>query len=78
SAMLAGVTELAARALTAFVLVKKLEFTGICFSDPLAWIAADLFLIITYYVVMAKITKRNTQTAQAENGEIEQSHNVTL
>ncbi len=55
--MLAGVTELAGRVLTAFVFVKMWGFTGACISNPVAWLAADIFLVITYYVVMRKYTE---------------------
>lgn len=50
--MLAGVTELGGRVLTAFVFVKLWDFTGICISNPVAWLAADIFLLVTYYVTM--------------------------
>lgn len=49
---LAGVTELGGRILTAFVFVKLWGFTGICISNPVAWLAADIFLLITYFVSM--------------------------
>lgn len=62
-AMIAGVTELAGRSLASFVLVDAWGFLGVILSDPTAWICADLFLIVTYYIVMAKIFKRNRGTA---------------
>ncbi len=46
--MMAGVYELGARALVAFTLPKFIGFTGICLSDPLAWIAAALPLGYVY------------------------------
>lgn len=52
--MLAGVTELAGRILTAFVFVRLWGFDGLCLSNPIAWIAADLFLLATYFVTMRK------------------------
>lgn len=52
--MLAGVTELFGRALSSFLFVRLFGFTGICLSNPSAWIAADLFLMISYYVIAAK------------------------
>lgn len=51
---IAGVTELAGRSVTAFILVKYIGFTGVCLSNPIAWIAADIFLLITYAVTMKK------------------------
>ena len=50
--MFAGVTEVAGRVITAFVFVKLWGFTGICLSNPMAWLAADVFLIATYYICM--------------------------
>ena len=47
--MMAGVYELAARALVAFTLPKFIGFTGICLSDPLAWIAAAVPLGFVYF-----------------------------
>ena len=47
-AILAGVFEMAARTLAGLVLVPKLGFIGACFASPLAWVAADLFLIPAY------------------------------
>lgn len=50
-AMFAGVTELAGRALTAFVFVRIWEYTGFCFSNAVAWLFADVFLITTFLLV---------------------------
>lgn len=47
--MMAGVYELLARAAVAFTLPKFIGFTGICLSDPLAWIAAAVPLGFTYF-----------------------------
>lgn len=50
-AILAGVFEMAARAITAFALVPVLGFTGSCLGNPVAWVFADLFLIPAYFHV---------------------------
>ncbi|MDD2978970.1 MAG: MATE family efflux transporter [Hespellia sp.] len=47
--MLGGVFELLARGLAVFLLAKPFGFTGICFSDPAAWIFALIPLIPYYY-----------------------------
>ena len=47
--MMAGVYELGARSLVAFTLPKFIGFTGICLSDPLAWIAAAVPLGYVYF-----------------------------
>ncbi len=44
-AMTAGVFELAARSLVAFLLVSRFAFDAICMANPTAWIFADLLLI---------------------------------
>lgn len=53
--MMAGVAELLARAIVAFTLPKLIGFVGICLSDPIAWIAAAVPLVITYYIKINKI-----------------------
>ena len=59
--MMAGVFELIARALVAFTLPSVIGFTGICLSDPVAWRAAAVPLMITYYRKMNKIESENIQ-----------------
>lgn len=54
-AMFGGVAELAARALTSFVFVAVWGYTGFCWSNPVAWIAADLLLIPAYFIVMHRL-----------------------
>ena len=56
-AILAGVFEMAARTLAGLVLVPKLGFIGACFASPLAWVAADLFLIPAYLHVKHKLQR---------------------
>lgn len=57
-AILAGVLEMIARTLVAFVLVPRLGFLGTCLGDPVAWIFADAFLIPAYFHVMKVLRKR--------------------
>ncbi|WP_343343701.1 MATE family efflux transporter [Terrisporobacter petrolearius] len=59
--MMAGVYELVARSIVAFTLPKFIGFTGICLSDPVAWIAAAVPLMITYYRKMKKIENQNKE-----------------
>ena len=47
--MMAGAAELAARSAAAFTARHFGSFEGICWADPLAWIAAALPLVITYF-----------------------------
>ena len=55
--MMAGVYELVARSIVAFTLPKYIGFTGICLSDPIAWIAAAVPLVIAYNIKIKKITE---------------------
>ena len=57
-AILAGVCEMVARVAVAGVLVPLFGFTGACFANPCAWVAADLFLIPAYRYEMTKLKKR--------------------
>lgn len=59
--MLAGVTEVIGRVITAFVFVDLWGFTGVCLSNPMAWLAADIFLLVTYYVLMHAKKKRDNK-----------------
>ncbi|RDY27725.1 MATE family efflux transporter [Romboutsia weinsteinii] len=57
--MMAGVAELLARAAVAFTLPKFIGFAGICLSDPVAWVAAAVPLMIAYYKKINKIMDEN-------------------
>lgn len=57
-AILAGVLEMIARSLVAFVLVPRMGFIGTCLGDPTAWIFADAFLIPAYFHVKKVLRKR--------------------
>lgn len=56
-AMAAGLAELAARAIISFGLVGALGFRAICFANPLAWLFADVFLLLLYRVEMRKLDR---------------------
>ena len=56
-AVLAGVCEMAARALVGAFLVPVAGYTGVCFASPVAWIFADLFLIPAYVCIMKRLTR---------------------
>jgi len=55
--MTAGITELAARTLSAGLLVDLIGFTGVCLAGPAAWLAADILLIITAIVKLPKLKR---------------------
>ena len=57
-AILAGVFEMIARGFSGAVLVPKFGYIAACLASPLAWIMADIFLIIAYVVIMRKLRGR--------------------
>lgn len=46
--MMAGVSELVARSLVAFAFVSIMGYSAVCFASPVAWIFADVVLVVTY------------------------------
>lgn len=58
--MLSGVMEFAMRTLTALLLPLWVGETGIFFAEIAAWIGADIILIISYFIIFAKIRKTIT------------------
>ncbi|HIX14389.1 MAG TPA: MATE family efflux transporter [Candidatus Hungatella pullicola] len=54
-AIIAGVCEMAARTLVGFIFVPIFGYSAVCFANPVAWLAADLFLIPAYYKVMKQL-----------------------
>ena len=57
-AMFAGFFELVARAIMGFGFVNTLGYDAACIANPVAWIAADIFLIPVFFVVIEKIERR--------------------
>ena len=53
----AGISELIARAGVAFIFVPFFGFNAICFANPLAWLFADILLIIVFIVLMKRLSK---------------------
>lgn len=56
-AILAGVCEMFARAAVGFFIVPLFGFLPVCFGNPAAWIAADIFLIPAFFSCMKKMKK---------------------
>ena len=56
-AVLAGVCEMAARSVVGFVFVPMFGYKAACFASPVAWIAADLFLVPAYCHVMKLLAR---------------------
>ena len=61
-AILAGVLEMIARAITGIWLVPALGYTGAALGSPIAWIMADAFLIPAYFMVMKKLRRKLAMT----------------
>ncbi len=59
-AMIAGVLEMIARIWVAFSLVPAYGYTAACFSGPVAWLAADIFLIPAVYYCIRRLKKKNS------------------
>ncbi|MBE5804765.1 MAG: MATE family efflux transporter [Clostridiales bacterium] len=58
AAMFAGVAEMIARTAVALLLVPVWQFNGACLANPLAWLAADLFLFPCYLHVSKRLAQR--------------------
>ena len=58
TAMTTGVFELAARGVMGYGFVNRLGYDAACIANPVAWIAADVFLIPSYLFIMRKVKKK--------------------
>lgn len=61
-AILAGVLEMAARALTGIVFTPIWGYPGACLGNALAWLFADAFLIPAYFICMKRLRSRFART----------------
>ena len=57
-AMLSGVSEMIARTAVALFAVPAFGYLAVCFGDPTAWIAADLFLVPAFVYVYRRLKKQ--------------------
>lgn len=57
-AMFAGLCEMVARTAVALAVVPATGFIGACFSNPAAWVMADLFLFPCYFRLMRSLHGR--------------------
>lgn len=60
-AIMAGVSEMVARSIMGFCLVPLFGYAAVCYANPFAWIAADLFLIPAYIHVMKELRRKFAQ-----------------
>ena len=63
-AIMAGVFEMIARGFAGFYLVPKYGYVAACLASPFAWVLADIFLIITYKLIMRRL--RGFETGKLE------------
>lgn len=56
--MLSGVMEMLARCGVSLWLVPAFGFLGVCYGDPVAWVAADAFLIPCYFLLLAHLQRK--------------------
>ena len=57
-AMFSGVAEMIARILVSIYAVPAFGFIAVCYGDPMAWIAADLFLVPAFIYVYRRLKKQ--------------------
>lgn len=58
TALMAGVIELLARCSVALLLPSVLGYTAICLAGPAAWVAAGLYLVISYLIIIRKMERK--------------------
>ncbi len=56
--ILSGMMEMFARVFVALAVIPALGFFGACFSNPFAWLAADLFLTPAYVILFRRVKSR--------------------
>lgn len=73
-AVTAGVFEMVARTVMGLFVVPKFGFIAVCFTDPLAWLMADMFLIPAFIYCLnrkkrkfAKMEQNSTQSVEMFN-----------
>ena len=57
-ALFAGVFEMFARAFVGTVLVSYFGFDSVCFANPAAWLAANVFLIPAFYLLYRRLKNK--------------------
>lgn len=66
-AMLSGVSEMIARTLVSIYAVPVFGYLAVCYGDPAAWVAADLFLVPAIIYVYRKLKKDLAKTYAIPN-----------
>ena len=65
-AIFAGVSEMIARSLMGFCLVPVFGYLAVCFASPVAWLAADAFLLPAYIHVLKDLKTRLLRRSRME------------
>ena len=58
--IIAGVLEAAMRLIAALLFVKWWGYLGVCASTPSAWLAATIYLVIAYYVIIYRLIRKKS------------------
>ncbi len=66
-ALLGGFGEMLARIISAFYIIPIFGYVGLCASNVLSWILADLFLIPAFFIIVKKVTKSLTGNIKQVN-----------
>lgn len=63
-AMMSGVFEMFARIAASLWLVPSMQFRGVCLGDPMAWVAACVFLVPAMTWVYRRLSRPSTEGGQ--------------
>ncbi|WP_343249837.1 MATE family efflux transporter [Diplocloster hominis] len=70
SAIFSGVSEMVARTAMSLFFIPQMMFLGVCWTDQIAWMAADLFLIPAYLFIMYRRGGFRKKIPAAQNGKV--------
>lgn len=71
--------ELGMRVAGSFILAKYLGYDGVCYSSPLSWMGAAIFLIFGYIITMKHLRKKmNQPLADPNSDEIQINDNAEV
>lgn len=59
--VLSGVMEMIARCGVSLWMVPTFMFLGVCYGDPTAWVAADIFLVPAVYLVYKRLRRKQIE-----------------
>lgn len=71
--MIGGGLELAGRVIASLIFAAHFGFTGICASNPTAWVFVDVFLVLTYIFVMRHMKKKFSRNGLLEKETVEET-----